>query len=99
MSNETKKALGLTRMNWQSNEYEVVPIKPDVAKGWALVAFWDVLVFFGVLMVGFAYVWRRGDINWVRSYAHHEEPPIEAEKTLEQKTTPPAPAAPVAAHH
>jgi hypothetical protein len=36
-------------------------------------------------MVGFAYVWRRGDINWVRSYAHHQEPPVEPEKPLEQK--------------
>jgi NADH-quinone oxidoreductase subunit A len=27
----------------------------------------DILVFFGVLMVGFAYVWRRGDLDWVRA--------------------------------
>ena len=27
----------------------------------------DILVFFGVLLVGFAYLWRRGDIDWVRS--------------------------------
>ena len=26
-----------------------------------------VLVFFGVLLVGFAYVWKRGDIDWVRT--------------------------------
>lgn len=35
----------------------------------AWVAFADILVFFGVLLVGFAYLWRRGDLNWVRSYA------------------------------
>ena len=29
----------------------------------------DIFVFFGVLMVGFAYLWKRGDINWVRSTA------------------------------
>ena len=29
------------------------------------IAFFDILVFFGVLLVGFAYVWKRGDINWV----------------------------------
>src|SRR4051812_43324929 len=34
------------------------------AKSWAWVAFVDVLVFFGVLMVGFAYLWSRGDIDW-----------------------------------
>jgi hypothetical protein len=27
----------------------------------------DILVFFGVLMVGFAYVWMRGDLDWVRA--------------------------------
>jgi NADH-quinone oxidoreductase subunit A len=30
-------------------------------------AFADILVFFGVLLVGYAYLWRRGDLNWVRS--------------------------------
>jgi NADH-quinone oxidoreductase subunit A len=79
---------------------KVAPIPHDVAKGWAMVAFGDIFVFFGVLMVGFAYVWRRGDINWVRSYAHHEEPPIEPEKTLEQPAHMPPPApVPVASHH
>jgi NADH-quinone oxidoreductase subunit A len=29
----------------------------------------DMAVFFGVLLVGFAYLWRRGDLNWVRSTA------------------------------
>jgi NADH-quinone oxidoreductase subunit A len=27
----------------------------------------DIVVFFAVLMVGFAYVWSRGDLNWVRA--------------------------------
>jgi len=27
----------------------------------------DIGVFFGVLLVGFAYVWRRGDLDWVRA--------------------------------
>ena len=27
----------------------------------------DILVFFGVLLVGFAYVWKRGDLNWIRA--------------------------------
>jgi NADH-quinone oxidoreductase subunit A len=26
-----------------------------------------VLIFFGVLLVGFAYVWKRGDLEWVRT--------------------------------
>ena len=43
------------------------------AKEWAWVAFADILVFFGVLMVGFAYLWRRGDIDWIRTV--QPEPP------------------------
>jgi NADH-quinone oxidoreductase subunit A len=35
----------------------------------AWVAFFDVLFFFGVLLVGFAYLWKRGDLDWVRSTA------------------------------
>ena len=27
----------------------------------------DILVFFGVLLVGFAYVWKRGDLDWIRA--------------------------------
>ena len=45
------------------------PLDADAGSKWGRVAFFDILVFFGVLMVGFAYLWRRGDINWVRSTA------------------------------
>jgi NADH-quinone oxidoreductase subunit A len=44
-------------------------IDPDTAGGLAWIAFWDILIFFGVLLVGFAYLWKRGDIDWVRSTA------------------------------
>ncbi len=30
-------------------------------------AFAEFLVFFAILLVGFAYLWRRGDLEWVRS--------------------------------
>lgn len=30
-------------------------------------AFVELLVFFGILLVGFAYLWKRGDLEWVRS--------------------------------
>ncbi len=33
--------------------------------GWT--SLFDVLFFFAVLMVGFAYVWKRGDLDWVRA--------------------------------
>jgi NADH-quinone oxidoreductase subunit A len=30
-------------------------------------AFLEMLLFFAVLLVGFAYLWRRGDLEWVKS--------------------------------
>jgi NADH-quinone oxidoreductase subunit A len=39
----------------------------QAARQFAGIAFLDILVFFGVLLVGFAYLWRRGDLQWVRS--------------------------------
>ena len=37
------------------------------AQSFAWFAFWDIVVFFGVLLMGFAYLWKRGDLAWVRS--------------------------------
>src|SRR5262249_3268836 len=50
------------------------PIDAETASRWGMVAFFDILVFFGVLLVGFAYLWKRGDINWVRSTAAEAMP-------------------------
>lgn len=41
----------------------------EAASRFAWIAFLDILVFFGVLLVGFAYLWKRGDLVWVRSTA------------------------------
>ena len=50
------------------------------AKKLAWLAFADILFFFGVLLVGFAYLWRRGDLDWVRSTAaQFEIPPPSSE--------------------
>jgi NADH-quinone oxidoreductase subunit A len=38
--------------------------------GWT--AFVDVAAFFAVLLVGFAYVWKRGDLDWVRTTAERK---------------------------
>lgn len=35
----------------------------------------DILAFFAVLMVGFAYVWSRGDLDWVRALADDRSQP------------------------
>ncbi len=75
----------LTKTSDQSKESAVVPIEPKEAATWAKIAFLDIMVFFGVLLVGFAYVWRRGDIDWVRAFAQHQEPPTAPEKPVEQQ--------------
>ncbi len=35
----------------------------------------DIAVFFAVLLIGFAYVWKRGDLDWVRSLQQSRGPP------------------------
>jgi NADH-quinone oxidoreductase subunit A len=44
----------------------------EAARQLALVSLGDIGVFFAVLMVGFAYVWRRGDLDWVRAVRTNE---------------------------
>jgi NADH-quinone oxidoreductase subunit A len=70
----------------QGGQGEVRPVR-DAAHSFAWFAFLDILVFFGVLLVGFAYLWRRGDLAWVRSTAAERTEPMAAD-------TLPAPEAP-----
>jgi len=49
------------------------PPDADAMNRLAWLAFADILIFFGVLLVGFAYLWRRGDLDWVRSIAGQSE--------------------------
>jgi NADH-quinone oxidoreductase subunit A len=44
---------------------QVIDAQTALQLGWVGLA--DILVFFGVLLVGFAYVWKRGDLNWIRA--------------------------------
>lgn len=46
-------------------QYDNDSIRSD-ARGLSLAAMADMTVFFGVLLVGFAYVWWRGDLDWIR---------------------------------
>ncbi len=41
----------------------------ETAQKLALTSFADICVFFAVLLVGFAYVWKRGDLDWVHTVA------------------------------
>lgn len=46
----------------------------------------DIMVFFAVLMVGFAYVWKRGDLDWVRSMAGHSHTRTESKASWHDST-------------
>lgn len=57
----------------------------DGARTLAWIALVDIALFFGILLVGFAYLWKRGDLEWVRSVSAEKlaasglEPGIEEE--------------------
>jgi NADH-quinone oxidoreductase subunit A len=48
----------------------------ESAQKLALASIVDIGVFFFVLLVGFAYVWKRGDLDWVRAVTQKREPPV-----------------------
>jgi NADH-quinone oxidoreductase subunit A len=67
-----------------SSESELAASVHDVGQKLALTSLFDIGVFFAVLMVGFAYVWRRGDLDWVRAMRTNEgqivqRPPLKLE--------------------
>ncbi|NQT38985.1 MAG: NADH-quinone oxidoreductase subunit A [Planctomycetes bacterium] len=55
--------------------------KYDDLRRLGLVLMADIGVFFAVLMVGFAYVWWRGDISWVRAIGPPAAAEIQASST------------------
>jgi NADH-quinone oxidoreductase subunit A len=61
------KAAGATpAANVSAVERAEAVIRADASR-LALLSIADIAVFFAVLLVGFAYVWRRGDLDWVRA--------------------------------
>ena len=63
----------------------------DTSRKIALTSFADIAVFFAVLMVGFAYVWRRGDLDWVRAITSEQSNVLERAPPR-STTEPPRPA-------
>jgi|SRR4051794_1127215 NADH-quinone oxidoreductase subunit A len=58
------------------------------ARQLAWVTIVDIVAFFAVLMIGFAYVWRRGDLDWVRAVGQARaaaEPRPATDDPLEQE--------------
>jgi NADH-quinone oxidoreductase subunit A len=69
----------------QNEKYEVTPEDRQTAGRLAVVAFFDILLFFGILLVGFAYLWKRGDLAWVRSTISEAAPQPSEPRPLEVK--------------
>ncbi|HET6426394.1 MAG TPA: NADH-quinone oxidoreductase subunit A [Planctomycetaceae bacterium] len=65
-------------------------ISSDAALTLGWVALTDVLFFFAILMLGFAYVWKRGDLDWVRAVTQQAK--IARPRTTLIPATRPAPA-------
>lgn len=47
-----------------------------------IAALWDMLFFFGVIVVGYLYLWRFGYLDWVRSTATTSRPAREPKSEL-----------------
>lgn len=52
---------------------------PELTANYGMLAFWDGVLFVAILVVGFAYLWARGDLRWIR-------PKPAAEKELDART-------------
>lgn len=61
-------------------------ISVDAARQLMTTGLIDLLIFFGVLLVGFAYVWKRGDLDWVRAMTEQSR----ANRAQKPAVTPPA---------
>jgi NADH-quinone oxidoreductase subunit A len=72
LSDEQAAKLGVTNDPVARNAAAV----HQTARKMALISFADIGVFFAVLMVGFAYVWKRGDLDWVRSVKRQDKAPV-----------------------
>jgi len=49
------------------------------------VAFLEGVMFLAVLALGLAYVWRKGDLNWVKGFSSAQEPGTDAAAEQEQE--------------
>lgn len=54
-----------------------------IQRDFALAALADIAVFFGVLLVGFAYIWSRGDLNWIMRFRKESTNVISGEAARE----------------
>ncbi len=92
LSDEARAEISGKLLNTPPAEIGADIISSDSAVLLGMTGLFDILVFFGVLLVGFAYVWKRGDLDWVRAVASkaqqaraipHSPPPVEQKRDPE----------------
>ena len=76
LSDELAESLGPGATEVQRNSRAV----EDLARTIAKISIIDIGMFFAVLLVGFAYVWKRGDLDWVRA--------LSRERAMQQEPRP-----------
>ncbi len=54
-------------------------LKAWAAEGRGILAFWEIMAFVGVLALGLAYAWRKGDLDWVRPQPKYTGRPTRGE--------------------
>jgi NADH-quinone oxidoreductase subunit A len=74
MADETKSAEVRLETAKQLDPTITIAPEPATMKSFAWFAFAELMVFFAILLVGFAYLWHRGDLEWVRSVAGQADP-------------------------
>jgi NADH-quinone oxidoreductase subunit A len=72
------KQLALTADLASASPASTTVLSRGDARTLAIIAVIDLLVFFGVLLVGFAYLWKRGDLDWVRATTEPVAEPAES---------------------
>lgn len=56
---------------------------PELAANYGALAFWDGVVFVSILVIGFVYLWAKGDLKWIRPEQWSRRTPDEA---LDERT-------------
>jgi NADH-quinone oxidoreductase subunit A len=74
----TERQVAATHLQLHPPASDAVLPTTDALQRFATLALVDLAIFFGVLFVGYIYLWGRGDLYWVRSTAaqHRAEPAL-----------------------
>ena len=84
---ESRQELSARLLNVDSIDAANV-ITPEAAAQLGMTGFFDILIFFAVLLVGFAYVWKRGDLDWIRALTKKSHQATDQTSPQSSRTTP-----------